>query len=180
MKFFSHLFLLVRATEAEVTKQAEERVQNIIEKIEMKKKLNEELKRQTEKICEDISKEKDKEIEKIEGIKSQAKYIIDGQVENTKSFMTKEKNVIEAVSINSQSDIKELIKKSRNDLDKIKENLKNKVNLAIIFLTVLTGILGGPSLITSFLSINTSKIEIEYLKSDIEDLQDEIKILRGN
>ena len=153
MKLFSHLFLLARATEAEVAKQAEQKVQKVIETV----KIEESLKGESKKQVRIISEKAKSEIEKS----------LTDALANIEKYTKNVENYAET---------------KKKELDKLNRKLTDRINGTIIFLGLLGAVIlvVSPSLISSFALINTSKTEIGHLKSDIEDLQDEIKILRGN
>jgi len=175
MNFFKNLFLLSRATEREVASQAQQRVQKSIEEANIEKILKEELNNQIERICDNISKKENEEIQSVQKTRCEVENNIGNQVKIVESFMTQEKDKIEVVLVNAKCQMKkfdEEVKESRRDLDETKAKLQGKINGAIAFLGILAfiTILGIPSITPYFLNINTLKIEIEHLKSDIEDL----------
>ena len=145
-KFFRNLLFLANATEAEIASQAQRRVQESIEAINLEKTLKEKLETKTKEINDNISTEKEKKMREIQKTGSYAKFSI-----------WRHRNKI------------------KRNLDKLGQKLRSRIN-GLIYLLALLGFIIVPlvpRITQDFSLIKTLETQIKYLESDIEDLQDD-------
>lgn len=143
-RLFTNIFRLSKATEVEVAKQAQDRVERFIEEINMKEQLQKQLSssiKNLENIIEQEKNKKVKEINKIARIKKDC--------------------------------VEKFADKKKAEIDKLREKLSGKIN-GTIYLLVLLGVIIVPlipRILQDFTLIRTLETQIKYLESDIEDLQ---------
>jgi len=72
-ELFKNLLFLARATEVEIAKQAQQRVQMSIEAVHMENILKEKLKNQIDEIVNNVSEEKDKQVNEVKIVGNKAR-----------------------------------------------------------------------------------------------------------
>lgn len=161
-RLFTNIFRLSKATEVEVAKQAQDRVERFIEKMKMKEQLQEELSSQIKKLEGVIEQEKNNEVNEIKQIvetsKNEVKNLADGKKGEVEKFA---------------DEVEKFAKEKKDEIDKLREKLSGRIN-GVIYLLALLGIIILPlipRILQDFTLIRTLETQIKYLESDIEDLQ---------
>ena len=144
-KFFRNLFYLSRATEAEVARQAQDRVKSRIEKIKIEEELEKELKSHKKRITNEVKE-----------IMNKTKDEIKNKENDVKKFAKEKKKEID---------------KLREKLNGRINGLIYLLGLLVLIIFSFSPLI--PRIIQDFSSIKTLETQIKYLESDIEDLQDD-------
>lgn len=142
-RLFTNIFRLSKATEVEVAKQAQDRVERFIEEMNMKEQLQEELSSQIKNLEGVIEQEKNKKTDEINQVartkKGEVEQFADEKKDEVNQLARTKKDQVEEFA----DEVEKFAKEKKDEIDKLREKLSGRIN-GVIYLLALLGIIIVP------------------------------------